>query len=607
MSNAFLSGQMMEQPLLIPSILEHAQRHHASTEVISARPAGAPHRSTWGTVAGRAAQLAHALSVLGVGPGDRVGTLAWNTSRHLEVYYAVPGLGAVLHTINPRLFLDQLVYILQSAEDRVVFLDPQLLGLAATLAERVPAVRHWVVLCDAAELAMAAAEAGAVASEVARLPGLRDYESFITGFPSHIDWPVQEETSAAALCYTSGTTGNPKGVLYSHRSTLLHSLVSVAPDVLGLSARDCVLPVVPMFHVNAWGLPFSTAMVGCKLVLPGARLDGDSLFDLLDQERVTLSVGVPTVWLGLLQAMRARGRKPVALARLMVGGSACPPALSDAYVSEFGIDVLHGWGMTETSPIAALSSPRHDTAADKAATLRYCQGRPLFGIQVRVVDGEGKELPQDGKAAGDLQVRGHWVADSYFPLTPAASTASPESPASTASPASPADPASPANSTSSADPADSASLAEPTDAAAPAGRGSALVDGWFPTGDVAQVDAEGFILLTDRSKDVIKSGGEWISSIALENAALAHPGVLEAAAIGVPHPKWDERPLLLVVPREGASPSAEEILATLAERTARWCLPDAVIFVQSLPHTATGKLSKLTLRQQYRDYRFPAD
>lgn len=556
MIEPFLRGQMMEEPLLVSSMLKHAQRSHGTTEIVTRLPDGTLGRSSWDCVARRAAQAAHALTTVGLGMSERAGTLAWNTTRHLELYYAIPSMGSVLHTINPRLFEEQLLYIIQDADDRIIFFDPHLLPLVATLAPKLPRVRRWIMLCDAAQLAFEAATAGAAAdaAAVAAVPGLQDYESFLSGHPDQFVWPDLPEESAAALCYTSGTTGNPKGVLYSHRSTLLHTLVTIAPDVLNLSARDTVLPVVPMFHVNAWGLPFSCAVTGARLVLPGRQLDGDSLFDLLDGEGVTLSVGVPTVWLALLETLRARGRKPARLERLMVGGSACPPALSDAFTEEFGIEVLHGWGLTETSPVAALASPRNTTTPEVAATLRYRQGRPLFGIELEIVGPADEVLPHDGKTSGNLMVRGHWVASSYFPAER---------------------------------------------------NGSALHNGWFPTGDIANIDAEGFVQITDRSKDVIKSGGEWISSIDLENAALAHPGVAQAAAIGIPHPKWDERPLLLVIPRAGAEISKESILEVLAARVAKWWLPNDVIFVQSLPMTATGKLSKLALRREYREFRFP--
>ncbi|MDE3011659.1 MAG: long-chain-fatty-acid--CoA ligase [Pseudomonadota bacterium] len=558
-----MQGLMMDQPLLLSALLEHAARWHGNAPLVSRLPDASLGRGDWSHCARRAARLAGALQAVGVQPGERVATLAWNSTRHLELYFAIPGMGAVLHTVNPRLFPEQLRHILQHAGDRVVFLDPQLLGLAARLAPSLAGVRRWVVLCDAAELALAAAglaavehpaEAAGQGDGVAALQGLQDYESFLAGHPETFAWPRLDEQAAASLCYTSGTTGLPKGVLYSQRSIVLHAMAISQPDAFCLSARDTVLPVVPMFHVNAWGLPHAAAMHGAALVLPGARLDADSLFALMDGEGVTVAAGVPTVWLAVLEAMRRVGRAPRALQRLVIGGAACPPMLADALGAEFGIQVLHAWGMTETSPVATVARARHATPADVAARVHESQGRPLFGVDLEVVDGDGRALAHDGASQGELLVRGAWVASAYFGET-----------------------------------------AQP----------GALRESWFATGDVAQLDAEGLVRITDRSKDVIKSGGEWISSIELENAALLHADVQEAAAIGLAHPRWGERPVLLVVARPGSAPDRADILACMATRMARWWLPDDVIFVSSLPHTATGKLSKLTLREQYRDYRFP--
>ncbi len=556
-------GLMMDQPLLVSAILRHAARWHGDAPLVSRLPSGALGRSDWASCGARAAQLASALQAIGVEAGERVATLAWNTTRHLELYYAVPGMGAVLHTVNPRLFPEQLRFILEHADDRLVFIDPQLLSLALSLAPGLPQIRRWVVLCDAAELALVAASLATPIGEpavpgepggLAALKGLQDYESFVHGHASHFDWPLLDERTAASLCYTSGTTGDPKGVLYSHRSTVLHAMALIQPDAAALSARETLLPVVPMFHVNAWGMPYAAGMVGASLVLPGARLDGDTLFDLMESEQVSLAIGVPTVWLGLLDTLRTRGRAPRGLQRLLVGGAACPPALADAYHQDFGVRVQQAWGMTETSPIATMAAARHATPAAQAARVHETQGRPLFGIDIAVVDGEGRALPHDGSSAGELLVRGAWVASAYY--------------------------------------------------RAPEGT-ACLQDGWFPTGDVAHIDGEGLVRITDRSKDVIKSGGEWISSIELENAALLHPDVQEAAAIGLAHPRWGERPLLLVVARPGTTPDRASLLALLSGRMARWWLPDDVMFVSNLPHTATGKLSKRTLREQYRDYRFP--
>jgi len=572
MQKAFLSGLMMEQPLLISEILSHAQRCHAPTEIVSRLWSGEIVRSTWGDLARRTAQLAHALQAQGIeiGSGKRIATLAWNGARHLELYYAVPGIGAVLHTLNPRLFHDQLSFIIQHAEDEVIFVDPHLLPLASELAPELNTVKKWVVLSDAAQLASTLTELSeqnqALGQACSGLKGLQDYESFIDPFSAAIEWPTLPEQMACGLCYTSGTTGKPKGVLYSHRSTVLHALASALPDVKNLSARDAALPVVPMFHVNAWGLPYLAGIVGCKLILPGPRVDGESLFELLDLEGATVTFGVPTIWMLLLETMRNKGRKPSKLTRISVGGAACPPSLSDSIIQEFGIEVNHGWGMTETSPGGSYSKPRHTTSAEAERQLHHRHGRPIFGVQMKIVDENGHTLPHDGIANGELLIRGHWVAKNYY--------------------------------------------GAPRENDIPEG-------GWFHTGDVANMDAEENILITDRTKDMIKSGGEWISSIALENAALCHPEVQEAAAIALPHPKWGERPLLLVVPKKEESTGEnlerpdpnliQEILATMAEHIVSWWLPNAVIFVQSLPRTATGKLSKITLRDQYRDFTFPPE
>ena len=572
MQKAFLSGLMMEQPLLVSEILSHAQRCHAPTEIVSRLWSGEIVRTTWGQMALRAAQLAHALQAAGVevGSGKRIASLAWNGSRHLELYYAVPGMGAVLHTLNPRLFQPQLSFIIQHAQDEIIFVDPQLLPLASDLAPHLSSVKKWVVLCDALQLSATLAQFNAQNNSLglacASLKGLQDYESFIAPHTEPITWPDLPEQMACGLCYTSGTTGDPKGVLYSHRSTVLHALATALPDVKNLSARDAALPVVPMFHVNAWGLPYSAGIVGCKLILPGPRVDGESLFELLDQEGATVTVGVPTIWMLLLETMRKHGRKPAKLTRISVGGAACPPALSDPFIQEFGIEVNHGWGMTEISPVGSLSKPRNTTRPEAANTLHHRHGRPLFGVQMEIVGEHGETLPHDGMATGEIIIKGHWIAKNYY--------------------------------------------GAPRENDIPSG-------GWFHTGDVANMDFEENMQITDRIKDMIKSGGEWISSVALENAAMRHPEVQEAAAIAIAHPKWGERPLLLLVRKKGNGASLlledtdpnliQSILATMAEQIVSWWLPNAVIFVQSLPRTATGKLSKITLRDQYRDFTFPPE
>ncbi|MGV8737025.1 MAG: 3-(methylthio)propionyl-CoA ligase [Pseudomonas asiatica] len=534
---------MMTLPLTIPSLLEHAQRYHGDTEIVSCLPGGALHRYTYADAHQRARQAANALTRLGVKPGDRVGTLAWNGYRHFELYYAISGMGAITHTINPRLFPEQVAWIIGHAEDEVVCFDESFAPLVADIAAQCPSVKHWIALSDAAQMPTAGETR------------LLCYEELLAAEPATFVWPTLDEHAAAALCYTSGTTGNPKGVLYSHRATLLHALSSALPDSLSLSAREVVAPIVPMFHVNAWGLPYSAALVGAKLVLPGAGLDGQSVFKLFEQEGVTFSAGVPTVWLSLQQYMQQTGKRLPSLQRLVVGGAACPPALMRSFEQEFGIRIQHAWGMTEMSPTGTVNTLKAshlplDEEARFAISIK--QGRPLFGIELKTVDDDGNEVVRDGKTSGALVVRGHWVVDRYY--------RSDETP---------------------------------------------LVNGWFPTGDVASLDQDGFMQITDRAKDVIKSGGEWISSIELENIAMGHPAVAEAAALGIAHPKWDERPLLVVVAKPGEAPTREAILALYTGKVARFCIPDDVVFVEALPHTATGKVSKIQLRQALRDYQWP--
>ncbi|MGI4884645.1 MAG: 3-(methylthio)propionyl-CoA ligase [Janthinobacterium lividum] len=536
-------GLMMHAPLRVAALLEHAAKWHADTEIVSRLPEGGLFRYTYAAADARARRLAGALGRLGLGPGDRVGTLAWNTHRHFELYFGVAGIGAVCHTINPRLFAEQLVYIINHARDRVIFFDLTFLPLAEKLAPHCPHVEKWVLLTGPAHL-----------PAVSTLPGLHSYEALLGPETADYEWPTFDENTACALCYTSGTTDQPKGVLYSHRSTVLHALAISLPDALGCSALDVVLPVVPMFHVNAWGFPYMAPLNGAKLVLPGPGLDGASLFELFESEGVTFSAGVPTIWLGLLQFMRQSGHRFSTLRRTVVGGSACPPALMEAFENELGVTIRHAWGMTETSPLGTAGVLKANQlqlplAAQKAELQK--QGRVLFGVDMKIVDDAGAALPHDGVAFGDLLVRGPWVVGDYY-----------------------GDP----------DP------------------GRLTADGWFRTGDVATIDAAGFMHITDRSKDVIKSGGEWISSIELENLAVAHPAVAEAAVIGVASAKWAERPLLVVVRRPGQHVSAEELLAFFKGKVARFWEPDAVEFVDQLPHTATGKLLKTQLRQDFAGY-----
>ncbi len=538
-------GLMQDQPLLISSLIEFAERHHGDAEIVSRRVEGDIHRTTWAGVARRARQVARALDAEGLAAGERVATLAWNGYRHLELYYGVSGSGRVLHTVNPRLHPDQIAWIVNHAEDRILAFDLTFLPLVQAVQARCPAVRKWVALCDADRLP---ADSG--------VANLVSYEAWIGSQPDDYDWPVFDENSASSMCYTSGTTGNPKAALYSHRSTLLHAYAAALPDVMRLSARDAVLPVVPMFHVNAWGIPYSAALVGCKLVFPGPAMDGKSIYELIEGEHVSFAAGVPTVWQMLLNHMEANGLKFSHLERTVIGGSACPPAMIRAFQDRYGVEVLHAWGMTEMSPLGTLCTLKNKHLAqppEQQLAIRLKQGRAIFGVDMKIVDERGAELPWDGKTFGDLLVRGPWVVGQYYKAEGA----------------------------------------------------SPLVDGWFPTGDVATIDADGYLQITDRSKDVIKSGGEWISSIDIENIAVAHPGIAMAACIGVPHPKWDERPIVAVVRKPGAEVTREELLKFYEGKTAKWQIPDDVVFVESIPIGATGKMLKTKLREQLRDYRLP--
>ena len=542
-------GLMQNQPLLVSSILVHAARHHATAEVVSRETSGEVVRATYEQVEARARRLARALEGLGVRRSDRVATLAWNSQRHLELYYGVSGMGGVVHTVNPRLAPDDIAHILNDAGSVVLCADPGFAPLVEGLLPRLPAVRH-VVLLRGAE-AMPALEVGSAC-------GLHDYETLLDQASEDFEWPRLDEDLASGLCYTSGTTGRPKGVLYSHRSTLIHAYASNMADMFGFRAVDRVMPIVPMFHVNAWGMPYAAPMAGASLVMPGRQLDGASVSALMNDERVTFSAGVPTVWMGLLQHLRGTGGRLDTLKRLVCGGSACPPVLIDAFRDEYGVTVDHAWGMTETSPLgtAYAHKPSFDTLPEpERARLKYKQGRAMPGLDMRIVDDEGQELPWDGVTFGNLVVRGPWVTRRYL----------------------------------GAD-------ADATDA-----------HGWFPTGDVATIDAHGNMEITDRTKDVIKSGGEWISSIQLENIAVGNPDVAEAAIVAVPHPKWDERPLLVVTEKPGRTVDPAALLAAYQGQVAKWWIPDEVVVVADLPHTATGKLNKLALRQRFRDYQLASN
>jgi fatty-acyl-CoA synthase len=545
-----MTGLMMQMPLSISSLIVHADRHHGDTEIVSRRVEGDLHRTTWHELHRRSRQMANALVSLGLGEGDRVGTIAWNGYRHLELYYAVSGSGAVLHTINPRLHPEQIAWIVNHAENRALFFDATFLPLVEAVAAHLKSVRHFVLMTDRSHMPAAS-----------KIENLLCYEDLVGHHSDRYTWPQFDENLASSLCYTSGTTGNPKGVLYSHRSTVLHSFAAALPDALDLSARDCVLPVVPMFHVNAWGLPYAAAMVGCKLVFPGAALDGKSLYELFESERVTCSAGVPTVWQGLLAHTEANGLRFSTMNRTVIGGSACPPAMTRLFEQKYGVHVLHAWGMTEMSPLgtACTFKARHlDLSDETRLQLQAKQGRALYGVDMKIVGEDGGELPWDGTSFGDLLVRGPWIVREYF-------------------------------------------KGEGGD---PLRRDEAGHE-WFPTGDVATIDAEGYMHITDRSKDVIKSGGEWISSIEIENVAVSHPAVAMAACIAAPHPKWDERPLLVVMKKPGAELSREELLAHYEGKVAKWQVPDDVVFVETIPLGATGKMLKSRLREQFRGHRLP--
>ncbi len=540
-----LYSRMMDLPLMISSIMDYAADVRSDVEIVSQRVEGDLHRYTYSEASVRTAQLAYALQSWGVLEGDRIATLAWNGYRHLELYFAIAGIGAVCHTINPRLFPEQLVYIINHAKDRILFLEVSFVPLIFSIIEELPKDLKFVLLCSKESM------------PESKLPNVHCFEDLLIGQPKSIEWPTLDERSASGLCYTSGTTGNPKGVLFSHRSTLLHTLgMLVFGAEAGLTQNDVVLPVVPLFHANAWGLPFATPLVGAKLVLPGPNLDGESLFNLMDSEVVTSAWGVPTIWLGLLEAIRKHGRKPRGFRVLLTGGAAAPRSMIEEFEIEYGVSVLHGWGMTEMSPIGATSSLNASMRAKpikEQIDLKSYQGRRMYTVDWRIVDENGIALPHDGQSFGELQVKGHGVMNGYHEDEEASSS-------------------------------------------------SMTKDGWLKTGDIAKITVDGFLILVDRTKDVIKSGGEWISSIELENTAQAHPDIIECAVIAIPHPRWGERPLLIVTLVQGATLTGEDIIKYLSNKVAKWWLPEDVIFVDELPHTATGKLSKLTLRERFKNH-----
>lgn len=541
-----MNGLMMGTQLTTTSIMNFAEKVYPDSEIVSVTADNDAHRYTYADAFRRARQLANALAAEGLQQGERVGTLAWNDHRHFELYYAVASSGSVCHTINPRLFAEQVDFIINHADDKLVFVDPAFTGLLESIQESLGGVGKFIVLTDDANM------------PETNLRGAQSYESFIAGHADTFEWPELSEHTASSLCYTSGTTGNPKGVLYNHRSTVLHAYGAALPDSMNLSAHDAVMPIVPMFHVNAWSIPYAAAMTGAKLVFPGSKMgDGAALHTLIDREKVTCSAGVPTVWLALLAYLSETGKTVESLNRVVVGGAACPWSIMKDFADKYDVYVHHAWGMTETSPLAAFNTLKpgmEDLPPEELQKIKLKQGRPIFGVDFKIEGQDGTEQPWDGESTGEVKVRGPWVCSGYFGL-------------------------------------------DESDAHDD--------NGWFGTGDVACMDKNGYMQITDRTKDVIKSGGEWISSIELENAAVDHPGIAEAAVIGAPHPKWTERPLLVVVLNEGATVEKEEINAWMEDRVAKWWLPDDVVYVDELPHTATGKLSKKDLREQFKEYKFP--
>ena len=539
-----MQGLMMDTPLLVSSLIRHAAAVYGDQEIVSRTVEGPIHRYGYADAHRRAQHLANALAALGIEPGDRIGTIAWNTYRHFEIYFAVSGMGAVCHTINPRLHPSQILYMLDHAEDRYVFVDQTFVPLIEQVASQAAALKGVVVMTDRAGM------------PDSTLENLICYEDLIDGHAAPFEWPEFDERTASSLCYTSGTTGNPKGVLYSNRATVLHSLSVAVPNVLNLSDRECILPIVPMFHVNAWGIPYATAMTGTKLVFPGARLDGEAVYELLNDEKVTITAGVPTVWLMLLTYMREHGKTLDHLNSILIGGSAAPRSMIQAFEQEFDVEVRHGWGMTEMSPVGAINTltpAMQELPEEEQLDIQSKQGRPPFGVEMKITDDAGNALPHDGVAYGALKVKGPFICSGYLGLETS----------------------------------------------------EAHADGWFDTNDVATIDGQGYMQIVDRKKDIIKSGGEWISSIDLEDLAMGHPDVMQAAVIGIAHPKWDERPLLLVVPTPGKTPDKQELLNFLDGKVAKWWLPDDVAVVEEFPIGGTGKILKNELREQFKDYKLP--
>ena len=546
-----MQALMMNSQLMISSILRHADKNFPDTEIVSVTADNPRHRHTYKDFANRSRQLANALVELGAKFGDRIGTLAWNDYRHLELYYGVSGSGMVCHTINPKLFPEQVNYIINHAEDRFIFVDLLVVPLLEALQDHLPKVEGYIILTDEAHM------------PDTTLSNVMCYETLLSKESTSFEWPEFDENTASAMCYTSGTTGNPKGVVYSHRSTLLHALGGSMPDVVAASYKETTLPIVPMFHVNAWGAPYASLMAGSKMVMPGPKMaDGESLQNLIETEKVTFSSGVPTIWLGLLDYLEKTGKTIPSMVRVSVGGAACPRTIIERFKHQHNVEVIQGWGMTETSPLGTIfckKSGMEDLPEEELIDLQCLQGRGVFGIEMRIVDEKNQELPWDGVAFGALKVRGPWVASGYYGLSQV-----------------------------------------------PGSEGCPVDElGWFDTGDVATINPKGYMQITDRTKDVIKTGGEWVSSIEIENAAVSHPDIAEAAAIGRYHPKWTERPLLIVVLQADSSASTEQILEFLQDKLHKISMPDDVVFVEELPHTATGKLNKLALRKTLEDYQFP--
>ena len=538
-------GLMQDWPLLCHRIIDHAAKFHGQRKVITRSVEGPIHETDYVAIRARALKVAQRLEKEGIRNGDRVATLCWNTWRHLETWYGILGIGAIYHTVNPRLFPEQIAWILNHAEDRMMFTDITFVPILEKIADKLPTIERYVILTDAAHMPQTS------------LKNAVPYEEWIGEVDGDFAWMSFDENTAAGMCYTSGTTGNPKGVLYSHRSNVLHAFMASLPDSKGISSRDVVLPVVPFFHANGWSLAFSSPMTGATLVLPGAKMDGASIYELLNNYKVTFTAAVPTVWLMLLQDLEKTGAKLPYLKRVVIGGSACPRAMAKTFEEQYGVEVVHAWGMTEMSPLGSLCTMKPEYAAlsgDSRLDIQQKQGHPPFGVEMKITDDAGRDLPWDGKTFGRLKVRGPAVAKGYYKV-------------------------------------DSDPVFEK--------------DGWFDTGDVATMDPHGYMQITDRAKDVIKSGGEWISTIDLENLAVGHPKVAEAAVIGVRHPKWDERPLLVIVLKKGETTTKEELLGFMQGKVAKWWMPDDVVFVDEIPHTATGKIQKTTLRERFKDYRLP--